>query len=31
MASGDIKSKIDETGVMTFKAEEAYKIKITNN
>jgi hypothetical protein len=28
---GDIKSKIDETGVMTFKAEEAYKIKITNN
>ncbi len=28
---GDIASKTDETGVMTFKVEEAYKIKITNN
>ncbi len=28
---GDISSKIDESGVMTFKTDEAYKIKVTNN
>jgi len=28
---GDIASKTDETGVMTFKSGDAYKIKVTNN
>lgn len=28
---GDIQSKIDSSGVMTFKAGEAYKIKVSNN
>jgi hypothetical protein len=28
---GDIHSKMDETGIMVFKAGESYKIKVTNN